>query len=117
MTRIRFFDNNNDVAFPYLEENAPYAGEYIYLPRPNFAYIYFTGTMPTDTSDTRTPTSLDFYMKVGQQVILTAKCELSIQGHGSTAYAKKGYTFDVLNADGDFSFVMIPHPPFLRFSS
>lgn len=104
MSRIKFFDKDGNIVLPYLggeDGFEPFAGEYIYIPRPNFAYIYFTGTMPTDTSDTRTPTSLNFYMKVGQQVILTAKCELSIQGHGSTAYAKKGYTFDVLNADGD----------------
>lgn len=82
-------------------EDEPFAGEYKYIHRPKYAEFYFVGVMPTDTSDARTPTSLDFIMKVDGEAVLSAKCELSIQGHGSTGYAKKGYTFDILNANGD----------------
>ena len=74
---------------------------YKYIPRPQYAEFWFTGTLPTDTSDARTPTSLTFEMKVGGRPVLAADCELSIQGHGSIAYSKKGYTFDVLNKNGD----------------
>lgn len=35
--------------------------------------------------------------KVGEIVLLTAKCKLQPQGQGSMAYAKKGYTLDLFN--------------------
>ena len=101
--KVKFYDTDGSEVLPYIGEDTlePFTGEYLYLPRPAYAEFYFTGTMPTDTSDARTPTSLDFQMKVGEKIVLIAKCELAIQGHGSTAYTKKGYTFDVLNAEGD----------------
>jgi hypothetical protein len=102
--RIKFYDKNGDLVLPYLGEGGatdPFSGEYICLPRPTYAEFWFTGVMPTDTSDARIPTQLDFVMRVGGQAVLSASCELSIQGHGSIAYAKKGYTFDVLNTNGD----------------
>lgn len=104
MERIKFYDKEGNIVLPYLggeDGLEPFEGEYIYLPRPKYAELWFTGNMPTDTSDSRVPTSLDFYMKVGNRSVLSAKCELSIQGHGSAQYTKKGYTFDVLNANGD----------------
>jgi hypothetical protein len=52
-------------------------------------------------SDDRIPTTLDFVFKVDGKNLLSAKCELSIQGHGSANYPKKGYTFDPINANGD----------------
>lgn len=104
MNRIKFYDEQGNLAIPYLggDDNIDFfQGEYVSLPRPKYAEIYFTGTMPTDTSDSRIPTSLDFTFKDGNELLLKAKCELSIQGHGSTGYAKKGYTFDILNAEGE----------------
>lgn len=104
MSRIKFYDNDGNLVLPYLgggDGLDPFEGEYIYIPRPKYAEFWFTGTMPTDESDARVPTSLDFIMRVGGQAVLNAKCELSIQGHGSIAYTKKGYTFDMLNANGD----------------
>jgi len=104
MKQIKFFDNAQNIAVPYMGGYGgldPYTGEYLYIERPRYAEIQFTGTMPTDTTNARTPSSLDFIMLVGGKPVLTAKCELSIQGHGSAAYTKKGYTFDVLNSNGD----------------
>lgn len=75
--------------------------DYVYLERPKFGELRFYGILPTDVSDARTPTTLDFLFKVDDEVKLSAKCTLAIQGHGTTNYAKKGYTFEPLNVNGD----------------
>lgn len=74
---------------------------YVYLERPKFAEFRFYGSLPTDVSEDRAPTTLDFIYKVNGQVLLSAACTLAIQGHGSAGYAKKGYTFEPINAQGD----------------
>lgn len=75
--------------------------EYIYVERPKFGEIRFYGSLPTDTSEERIPTNLDFMFKVDDEVLISAKCTLAIQGHGSAGYSKKGYTFEPYNANGD----------------
>ena len=75
--------------------------EYIYLERPKFGELRFYGDLPTDESDARTPTNLDFLFKVNDKTLISAKCTLAIQGHGSAAYQKKGYTFEPYNINGD----------------
>lgn len=75
---------------------------YLALPRPRFATLNFYGAMPTDMSDARQPTALSFTLADEHSAILVSgKCELSIQGHGSAALEKKGYTFDVFNEEED----------------
>lgn len=73
----------------------------VYLEKPKFAEFYFYGNLPTDESSERIPTTLDFIYKVNGQALLSAKCTLAIQGHGSKSYPKKGYTFEPINVDGD----------------
>lgn len=75
--------------------------EILNLDKPDFAYVYFEGQLPIDTSDARTPTALSFEMfdQDGKSLV-SSNCELSIQGHGSVSYEKKGYTFDVFNKAG-----------------
>lgn len=104
MERIKFYDEYGNLVLPYLGEDDGldvYSGTSITLPRPKYASIHFVGAMPTDTSDARIPTELTFTMKDGLITILKANCKLSIQGHGSVGYNKKGYTFDLLNSNGD----------------
>lgn len=75
--------------------------ETVYLEKPKFAEICFYGTLPTDQTETRTPTDLDFVYKVNGQILLSAKCTLAIQGHGSINFPKKNYTFEPYNANLD----------------
>lgn len=75
--------------------------EEVVLSRPDFMEIHFRGSMPIDASPTRTPTSLEFDFVENGKIILSANCELSIQGHGSAEYDKKGYSLDILNASGE----------------
>ena len=74
--------------------------ETIYLDKPSFIELWFTGELPTDLSDERKPTSLRCKFKKEGIVIFECNCTLSIQGHGSTNYAKKGYTFEPYNENG-----------------
>jgi hypothetical protein len=74
--------------------------ETIYLDKPAFIELWFTGELPTDLSDERKPTSLRCKFKKEGIVIFECNCTLSIQGHGSTNYAKKGYTFEPYNENG-----------------
>lgn len=74
--------------------------ETIYLDKPSFIELWFTGELPTDLSDERKPTSLRCKFKKEGIVIFECDCTLSIQGHGSTNYAKKGYTFEPYNENG-----------------
>lgn len=74
--------------------------ETIYLDKPSFIELWFTGELPTDLSDERKPTSLRCKFKKEGIVIFECNCTLSIQGHGSTNYAKKGYTFEPYNEKG-----------------
>lgn len=74
--------------------------ETIYLDKPAFIELWFTGELPTDLSDERKPTSLGCKFKKEGIVIFECNCTLSIQGHGSTNYAKKGYTFEPYNENG-----------------
>mgnify|MGYP002711215409 FL=1 len=74
--------------------------ETIYLDKPSFIELWFTGVLPTDLSDERKPTSLRCKFKKEGIVIFECNCTLSIQGHGSTNYAKKGYTFEPYNENG-----------------
>lgn len=74
---------------------------FIYLERPKFAEFYFYGNLPTDQSQTRTPTTLDLLYKINGQTLLSSRCTLAIQGHGSAHYPKKGYTFEPINANGE----------------
>lgn len=74
--------------------------ETIYLDKPAFIELWFTGELPTDLSDERKPTSLRCKFKKEGIVIFECNCTLSIQGHGSTNYAKKGYTFEAYNENG-----------------
>lgn len=75
--------------------------EDVVLNRPAFASIHFYGGLPTDNSASRTPTTLEFVYKDNDVPVLRGYGELSIQGHGSASFAKKGYTFDVLNKNKD----------------
>lgn len=75
--------------------------EFIYLERPKFGELWLYGNLPTDTSDARIPTNLDFVFKVDGETKISAKCTLAIQGHGSVGYPKKGYTFEPLNSNDD----------------
>lgn len=74
--------------------------ETIYLDKPAFIELWFTGELPTDLSDERKPTSLGCKFKKEGIVIFECNSTLSIQGHGSTNYAKKGYTFEPYNENG-----------------
>lgn len=74
--------------------------ETIYLDKPAFIELWFSGELPTDLSDERKPTSLRCKFKKEGIVIFECNCTLSIQGHGSTNYAKKGYTFEPYNENG-----------------
>ena len=104
MARIKFFDEHGNIVLPYLGEDDGldvYTGDFLCLPRPAFATLRFEGEMPTDESDARTPTELTVTMRSGLGTMFKAKCQLSIQGHGSVYYQKKGYTLDLLNEGGD----------------
>lgn len=104
MARIKFFDNDGNIVLPYLGEDDGldiYSGTFLCLPRPNFAVLRFEGEMPTDETDARTPTTLTVTMRTGLETEFKSKCQLSIQGHGSVYYAKKGYTIDFLNSEDE----------------
>lgn len=83
----------NDIDIPSLD--------FIQIERPQFAKIYFYGDIPTDASESRTSTSGSFKMVVNGRTVLQANHELSIQGHGSATYPKKGFSFDILNSSLD----------------
>lgn len=63
--------------------------------------IFLTGEMPQDVSDNRIAVQLAFSMRKNGAEIAKGFGNLSIQGHGSIGYLKKGYTFDVLNESGN----------------
>lgn len=88
--------SSNDLNNIYKEST----DETIYLDKPSFVELWFTGELPTDLSDERKPTSLRCKFKKEGIVIFECNCTLSIQGHGSTNYAKKGYTFEPYNENG-----------------
>lgn len=88
--------SSNDLNNIYKESS----NETIYLDKPSFIELWFTGELPTDLSDERKPTSLRCKFKKEGIVIFECNCTLSIQGHGSTSYAKKGYTFEPYNENG-----------------
>ena len=73
----------------------------VYCEKPKYAELWLEGVLPTDKSDARTPTNLGMTLKIGNVTQLIGRCNLSIQGHGSTAYDKKGYTFEPVNANGE----------------
>ena len=71
--------------------------ENLYVNRPKYAQIYLYGDLPTDTSDTRTPTNMLFLFCSNEKEVFKANATLSIQGHGSANFAKHGYTLNLLN--------------------
>lgn len=74
---------------------------YLAIERPSYAELWFDGTLPTDESDARTPTGQIASLRVNGKEIIRFKAQLSIQGHGSAKYAKKGYTLDIFNQRGE----------------
>ena len=72
---------------------------FIEINRPEYAELHFYGILPTDLSDSRVPTSLQMSMIKEGSIIFSCNCDLSIQGHGSAVYDKKGYTLDLFNAN------------------
>ena len=75
--------------------------EFVYLEKPKFGEFRFYGELPTDTSDARTPKELDVVFKVDEQVKLSAKCTLALQGHGTLGEPKANFTIDFMNKDGE----------------
>jgi hypothetical protein len=71
--------------------------KFIRLEKPKFGRIDLRGTLPTDMSSARQSTTLEFDFLINNEKKVTAKVKLSIQGSGSAAYPKKGYTFDIIN--------------------
>lgn len=70
----------------------------LYATRPKYGEIWFEGALPTDMSDNRTPTELSMTFKISGVPQFKCNCTLSIQGHGSAVYAKKGYTLEPYNS-------------------
>ena len=76
----------------------------VYVDRPKFCEIHFDKTPPSKKNTTTTKytvTDVDIKMILDKRCILHAKCNLEVQGQGSSAYNKKGYTLDFLNAAGE----------------
>lgn len=73
----------------------------IYCEKPKYGELWLEGNLPTDKSDARTPTNFKMTFKVSGITQFIGRCNLSIQGHGSTAYDKLGYTFEPVNANGE----------------
>lgn len=75
--------------------------KFLYAEKPKFGKIILSnGYLPTDSTDTRQKTTLDFNIYGDdRKVIASGICEMSIQGHGSATYQKKGYTFDLYNKE------------------
>lgn len=77
-----------------------FKGRKITLSRPKYMEFRIRALPPLDAGDDRTPTSGEVDIVIDNRVVLTANMQWSIQGHGSSKYAKKGYTFDFLNSEG-----------------
>ena len=78
-----------------------YTGELLCVERPKIAEMWFTGKLPTDTSEARIPTNLDTVFKVNGKTIFKCRCTLALQGHGTLTLPKQGYTFEPYNESGD----------------
>ena len=78
-----------------------YTGELLCVERPKIAEMWFTGKLPTDTSDARIPTDLNTVFKVNGKTIFKCRCTLALQGHGTLTLPKQGYTFEPYNESGD----------------
>lgn len=80
--------------FKSLTYNIPITEEKeVYIERPKFAELYINKQLPN--------TDVECIFKVDSIPILHCKADTEIQGHGSAAYIKKGYTFDFKNNNGE----------------
>lgn len=76
--------------------------ELVEIERPLFFRVDVEGALPTDMSVNRLPTNVVITIKGdNDQPLFKARSEFSIQGHGSALYAKKGFSADLFNIDGD----------------
>lgn len=75
--------------------------EVLYVERPEFAEMHFTGVLPTDLSPQRTPTTLELDFVVNHKTIFRIPCTLAIQGQGTAAIVHSNYTFEPLNSNYD----------------
>ncbi|WP_392471321.1 hypothetical protein ACF3OC_08040 [Sphingobacterium cellulitidis] len=71
----------------------------VFIDRPDFMEIHLDIEIPTDASDNRTKTSGTARFMVNGKPVLQSKCKMSIQGHFTANYLKKGFTFDLLNSE------------------
>ncbi|MDH5825775.1 CotH kinase family protein [Sphingobacterium faecium] len=76
--------------------------ELVFIDRPLFFRVDVEGALPTDMSVNRLPTNVVITIKGdNDSTVFKCRAELSIQGHGSALYDKKGFTADLFNIDGD----------------
>lgn len=76
-----------------IKVNGLYKYSEVYLERPKFATIYLNKSIPNR--------NVNCSININNTEVLRCLADISIQGHGSASYNKKGYTFDFKNADGE----------------
>ncbi|MCT4085440.1 hypothetical protein HZP35_17580 [Elizabethkingia anophelis] len=69
---------------------------YFTLPDPGLLKLDFSVTFPTEVGIKNRGT---VRFIIGGVVMLTANCEVSVQGSGSVVFPKKGYTIDLFNVN------------------
>lgn len=74
-----------------------FEGNNIYIPDPGLLTLDFSVLFPVEAGITNSGT---VKFMSGNNVLLTARCAVSVQGMGSASYFKKGFTVDLQNKVG-----------------
>ncbi|MCT3672001.1 hypothetical protein HZQ94_02200 [Elizabethkingia anophelis] len=89
--------------------------KYVNLPDLEFFRVNIEGQLPTDTSETRTPTKVVVtIMTADNKKLVTFNALMSIQGQYTTSYLKKGYSIDLYNDEWEEVYLKIGKNPALK---
>lgn len=91
---------NNIIGVNNIDVIEKESDDILYVEKPDFAEMWFVGNLPTDTSDERTPTTLELTFKINKKTVFKSGCTLAIQGQGTSMFPKHNFTFEPLRANG-----------------
>ncbi|MEN5130483.1 CotH kinase family protein [Elizabethkingia anophelis] len=95
--RLRIDDLDYNKIKPEIKKEI-FKGTFYDIPELSQLKLNFSITFPVDLGDVRRGT-VDFM--IGERILFTANCEISVQGNYSASWMvpKKGFTLDLFNAD------------------